>query len=169
MRTTQMAPHPLNGNGEAARSTAESDFSWFSKEFDRLFNHFPPRIADFFNKRTLLDSPSLQPVMDVREMKDHWRIDAELPGVDEKDLEVTVCDGVLILKAEKRPVDLSDAECRIYRQQRVFGPIHSTLPLPAEIDPDKVKARLHQGVLTVTVPKTKKAQESRRKIAIGTG
>ncbi len=169
MKTTKMAPRPLNGAGEAVSPASESDFAWFLRDFDRIFNMFPPRIADFFHPRTLLDSPTVHPAMDVREMKDHWRIDAELPGVDEKDVDVTFSGQGLIIKAEKPPRVENKETLRAIRMQRVFGSVHATVPMPKEVDPDKVEARMHQGVLTVILPKTKKAKQGRKKIAIHTG
>ena len=89
-------------------------------------------------------------------------LEVELPGVAEKDLDITVHEGVLTVKAEKR-----DQEGREYlRNGRVFGTFEHAIALPEQVDSEKVEASLTNGVLKIVLPKVAQAQP--RKIALKT-
>lgn len=103
------------------------------------------------------------------ELSDHGaelRVTAELPGLEEKDIEVELVDGVLTLKGEKR-TEIEDKERRY--TERSYGRFERRLALGAEIDEDKVKAQFRNGVLTITLPKAADAVQKSRKIAITGG
>jgi HSP20 family protein len=91
------------------------------------------------------------------------RVSAELPGLDEKDVDVLVEDGVLTLKGEKR-AETTDKE-RGY-SERSYGRFERSIALPFAVQEDKAEATFRNGVLTVTLPRAADAPERRRRIAI---
>jgi len=103
----------------------------------------------------------LAPHMDVSETDKELRIAAELPGVDEKDVEVALNDDVLTIRAEKKQQRKEERE-GVHLSERSYGTFQRTLRLPYQVDPDKVEARFENGVLHVTLPKTAPQDRSRR-------
>ena len=103
------------------------------------------------------------PALNVWEDGDFCFIEAELPGVELKDLEITVLGGnQLTIKGERRPVT---AEKGVWhRQERTFGAFHRGLELPFHVDADKVEAKLENGVLLVKLAKHESARP--RKITV---
>ncbi len=88
---------------------------------------------------------------------------AEVPGLEEKDIEVLLDDGVLTLKGEKRS-ETEDKEKQF--SERYYGRFERRIPLGTEVKEDQVDATFKNGVLTVTLPKTEKAQSQVKRIAI---
>lgn len=107
---------------------------------------------------------SMIPEVDVEETDSVITVTAELPGMDEKDIEVTLQDGVLTLKGEKK-TEKTDAAKHL--TERHYGSFRRSFRLPGAADEDKVKAEVAKGVLTVVVPKAEAAAVSARKIPIG--
>jgi HSP20 family protein len=101
------------------------------------------------------------PPVNVREDQDQFYVEAELPGLNHDDLEILVEGDQLTIRGERKPV--AD-EGRWHRQERAFGRFQRTFTLPVAVDADKVEARLDQGVLTLTLPKSEAAKP--RKIAV---
>jgi HSP20 family protein len=93
-----------------------------------------------------------KPVVDIYENEDTVVVKAELPGVDKKDIKVDLKDGVLTLGGE-RAHEKEVKEENYYRKERAFGRFHRSFKVPAEIDPDKIKAEFKDGVLKVEIPK----------------
>ena len=116
-----------------------------------------------FESRSGVFSPSI----DVVENDKDIRISAELPGMEEKDIDVSLSRDSLTIKGEKRE-EKEDKGKGYYRMERSYGSFSRTLPLPSEIDQDKVKATFKKGVLTVTLPKTEKAIKETKRIDIKT-
>jgi HSP20 family protein len=106
------------------------------------------------------------PRVDVSETGKEVRITAELPGLDEKDVEVTVTNNMLTIKGEKK---VEKEEGDYYHSERSYGYFDRTIALPQGIDADNAKAKFKKGVLKVTIPKKPEAQSSRRKIELTEG
>lgn len=92
------------------------------------------------------------PALDIYEAGDALVVEAELPGMDPKDIDVTVDDGVLTIKGERKH-ERDVQEESYYRVERAYGFFQRAVRLPAEAEPDSVKASYEAGVLRVTVPK----------------
>jgi HSP20 family protein len=108
------------------------------------------------------------PRIDVSETDKEVTVEAELPGVDEKDLDLSLADDVLTIKGEKKREREEKKE--LYQlTERSYGRFHRSMRLPFEPDPKKVKATFKAGVLTVTVPKPPEVKAKAKKIAIGNG
>lgn len=102
---------------------------------------------------------------DVSEGDKAYEIAIELPGVVEKDLDVTVSEGLLTVRGEKK-AEREEKEKDYFVSERSFGEFRRSFRLPEDVDADKVSAELSSGVLKLTLPKTPAAQAKRRKVAI---
>jgi HSP20 family protein len=93
-----------------------------------------------------------QPVVDVYDNDDNIILKAELPGLDKKDIEIDVKDRILTLKGE-RASDHEVKEDNYVRRERFFGRFERMFTLPADVDPEKIKADYKDGVLKIDIPK----------------
>lgn len=103
------------------------------------------------------------PSVEIADSDKDIKVTAEVPGLEEKDIEVLLDDGVLTLKGEKRS-ETEDKEKQF--SERYYGRFERRIPLGAEVKEDQVDATFKNGVLTVTLPKTEKAQSQVKRIAI---
>jgi HSP20 family protein len=126
--------------------------------FDEAFRSFDPRLPALGSSLG-----SGWPTVEVAETNNEIRVTAEVPGLEEKDVELLLDDGVLTLRGEKRS-ETEDKEKQF--SERYYGRFERRIPLGAEIEEEKVEARFRNGVLSVTLPKTAKAQAQARRIAI---
>ena len=110
----------------------------------------------------------LAPHMDVSETDKEVRIQAELPGVSENDVELSLNDDVLTIRAEKKQERKEERE-GVHISERSFGTFQRSLRLPFQVNPDQVQARFENGVLRVTLPKTAPQERSRRIQIQGSG
>jgi len=106
------------------------------------------------------------PAFEVKETKDAFIFKADLPGVDEKDLEVTIT-GDRIVVSGKREFEKRDESDRFYTYERSYGSFSRAFTLPEGVNPDAVNADLKNGVLTLTLPKRPEIQP--RRIQVGAG
>jgi HSP20 family protein len=105
------------------------------------------------------------PELDVRENATSIAVEAELPGVEEKDISVTLANGVLTIKGEKKQEKEEKGE-NFYVSERSYGSFERSLRLPDSVDETKVDAKFENGVLKVTAAKKPEAVKVERKIAI---
>ena len=103
------------------------------------------------------------PSVEISNSEKEIRVSAEVPGLEEKDIEVLLDDGVLTLKGEKR-AETEDRDRQF--SERYYGRFERRIPVGFELKEDEVDARFKNGVLTVTLPKTEKAQSQVKRIAI---
>ena len=108
---------------------------------------------------------SFAPRVDISESDKEFQVTAELPGMNEKDLDVSLANNVLTLKGEKKE-EKEDKRKDYCRMERSYGMFSRTIPLPEGVDLEKVEASFRKGVLTVTLPKTVEAQKERKRIPI---
>lgn len=104
------------------------------------------------------------PAVDLYESETSLILKAELPEVDQSDIHLSVDDDRITLRGERRLKE-QVSEKQFLRMERSYGPFHRTFDLPANVDPDLVKAEFKKGVLTVTLPK--RESEKSRQIPIG--
>ncbi len=136
----------------------------FRREVEKLFDDFSRgfQLPETLGKATGFD---IAPDMDVSETAKEVKLSLELPGVEEKDIDVSASGQVISISGEKK----SETEAKnggIYRSERSYGSFCRSLSLPFNIDGDKVGAKLAHGVLTVTIPKPAEMIEKTRKIAV---
>jgi HSP20 family protein len=133
------------------------------REMDRLFDDF---FTGFPPSGWLTGGAGkLSPSVEVAETDKEITVTAELPGLDEKDIEVNLSDNVLTLKGEKKS-EKEEKSKTVYRSERSYGMFQRAIPLPVEVQEDKVEADFSKGVLTVHLPKSPAAQKKTRKIEI---
>lgn len=140
-------------------------FSVMRDEMDRLFERFEhgwPRWPSLLSRNGEFTIPEI----DVRETKDAITVEAELPGVDEKDVSVTLNNGILTIRGEKKQEREESKEGYYHLSERTFGSFERSLRLPDTIDDQKIEAKFDKGVLTVTAAKRPEAVKSERKIQI---
>ena len=110
----------------------------------------------------------VSPRVDVKETEKQYKFSVELPGMDEKDVDVTLSDNRLTIKGEKREEKEEKEENR-HLIERSYGAFQRSFTLPADVESGKTKADFSKGVLTVTVPKSAKAKAAVKKVAIKSG
>ncbi|WIM11929.1 Hsp20/alpha crystallin family protein [Enhydrobacter sp.] len=149
-------------------------FETLRQEVDRLFDDFG---AEFWRspfRRSLFDiGPAFRKVMtvgavppvDVVEKDDAYEVTADVPGFDEKNIEIRLVNGTLSIKGERKSEKEEKKEGR-YLSEREFGSFERRFELPEGVDPDKIEASLKKGVLTVTLPKKPEAQKPAKKIEV---
>jgi len=121
----------------------------FSNRINHVFdNFFYPTNRD----EVEFSIRNWNPVVDVYDNDDNFVIKAELPGIDKEDIEIDVKDRVLTLKGE-RSSENEVKEDNYYRRERSFGKFERAFTLPADVDPDKIKADFKDGVLKIDIPK----------------
>ena len=128
--------------------------------FDDAFRSFDSRLPAF---RQASSFGGTWPSLEISDNEKEIRVTAEVPGLDEKDIEVLLDDGVLTLKGEKRS-ETEDMDKQF--SERYYGTFERRVPLGYEIEEEKTDARFKNGVLTVILPKTAKAQSQAKRIAI---
>jgi HSP20 family protein len=136
------------------------------EDFDRGFWRSPFRSALGLEPfwRTELTWPAA-PAVDITESDKAYEITADLPGISEKDIEVKLAAGGLVIKGRKQE-EKEEKRKDYYLHERRFGSFGRTFRVPEGVDIDKVEASFKNGVLTVTLPKTAQAQKAEKKISV---
>ena len=155
-RTRSSVPSTMQGGGEL------DPFVTFQREmnrvFDDMFRRFDTGLSSVFG-----DGQGW-PSVEVNATDKEVRVSAELPGLDEKDVEILIDDGVLTIRGEKKS-ETDDKERGF--SERYYGRFERRIALPFEVDEEKADASFKNGVLTVGLPKSPKAQEKAKRIPIG--
>lgn len=135
-------------------------FDQMHRQIDRLFDNFWPAETAF---PAAIDFPKLDVHGDDKQIV----VTAELPGIDEKDVEVSLNDNVLTIRGEKKTErEEKDEKKNWYLSERSYGSFQRSIPLAVEIDQAKVAAKFTKGVLTVTLPKAAPQAAASTKIKI---
>jgi HSP20 family protein len=152
-------------------------FEALHKEVDRIFEDFTSGFGRRALSRRVSEAEPLlrheasfgvsAPVVDVVEKEKEYQISAELPGLEEKDVDVSVADDMLTIKGEKKEEKEEKAK-NYYLSERRYGAFQRSFQLPSGVDAEKIEANFQKGVLTVTLPKTPEAQKKEQKITIKT-
>jgi HSP20 family protein len=131
-----------------------STFDWLQRQINDLFQ-FPrfPEVQGIFDRR-------VSPAVDVVEHPDHFLVECDLPGIDQKDIDITVAAGVLTIKGEKKQEKRSE-KAKVFRKETWEGSFQRTISLPATVDAEKVEASYRDGVLRVHLPKREEAKTRR--------
>jgi HSP20 family protein len=106
--------------------------------------------------------------LDVSEDLSAFTVTAELPGMSEKEIDLSISGDTLTIRGEKKE-EKEDKNKNYYYSERSYGTFMRTIPLPQQIETNKVSASFKKGVLTITLPKTTAAVESTKKIEVKTG
>ncbi|HZU89090.1 MAG TPA: Hsp20/alpha crystallin family protein [Stellaceae bacterium] len=153
------------GRGRAPAAQQPDPLAALHREMNRLFDDFWrdfEGLAGGFG----FDGQTVWPQVEVAESDAAVTVTAELPGLDQKDVEVLLNDGVLTLRGEKKS-EIEDKN-RHFSERR-YGRFERRIPLDVEIDQDKVNAAFKNGVLTINLPKAPQAVAQSKRIAITSG
>jgi HSP20 family protein len=161
MAMRDLIPRNNGHQAPARRGEEQNPFMTLHREVNRLFDDL---LRDFhmtpFGSDQSLDR---WPTIEVSETDREMTVVAELPGLEEKDVQVEIADGILTIKGEKK----SETENKQQRfSERYYGAFERRIPVD-DIDEDKVSAKFKNGVLTLTLPKRPEAQPKVKRIAIG--
>jgi HSP20 family protein len=132
----------------------------FRREMDRLWDRF-------FSERPALDmlEKGWEPTMDITETKSDLIVKAELPGIDPKEIDISLTGDTLTIKGEKQQ-EKEEKEENYYRIERSYGIFSRTIKLPVTVQNDKIKASYQHGVLKITLPKSEEAKQKQIKIKV---
>jgi HSP20 family protein len=131
-----------------------------NRMFDDIFRDFDRRMPTFGMSNMLGTG---WPSVEISETDNELKVNAEIPGLDEKDIEVLLDNGVLTLRGEKRSEN-EDKDRQF--SERYYGRFERRIPIGYEVEEDKVSALFKNGVLTVTMPKTEQAQSKVKRIPV---
>jgi len=141
----------------------DDPFSALHREINRVFEDMTRGFG------TAVGMPAgWQPSVELTENTASAKVTAELPGMDEKDVEVSLEQDLLTIKGEKKAESEREEE-GVKISERSYGSFQRVITLPFAPDPDKVEARFEKGVLTITLPRPPEATPATRRIAIGKG
>jgi HSP20 family protein len=163
---------PVKKSTAPAKAEDRAPFESLRREIDRLFDDFrpfdwrlPSRVLGFEVPRIARAEWQVAPAMDLVEKDDAYEITAELPGLDEKNVEIKLSNHTLTIKGEKNEVK-EDKQKDYYHSERRYGSFQRSFQLPEGVDADKIDAHFAKGVLTVKLPKTAEAKKAEKKIAV---
>lgn len=151
---------------ELARHHGDGDnpLLGLQRDINRVFDDFWTRFERSMNGSNGSVSAAA-PRADVTETDEAVEVSIELPGMDEKDIDVSLGDDVVTIRGEKK-AEKEEKRKGYFLSERSYGCFYRSIPLPPGVDPNKADATFRKGVLTVTLPKTPEAQEKIRKIEV---
>ncbi len=150
-------------------------FESFFREMDSLHKEMDRLFDDFWKgsqRHSMLTGPwhstmatpwahtEVMPRVDETEDEKAFHIQVELPGMDREDVDITLANGMLTIRGEKKREDEEKGK-DYYRKERSFGAFRRTLPIPAEVNEAGIEASFKKGVLFIELPKT---EEARKKV-----
>jgi HSP20 family protein len=166
-------------NEEKPAASGASMFAWhpvesLRREVDRLFEdfnhgawHLPSRRWPFDIEPAWhrLSSLKIVPAVDIAEKEKTFEICAELPGMQQRDVEVSIANGVLRIKGEKKE-QVEEKKKDYYLSERRYGSFERSFQVPDAVDVDRIEASFANGVLKMTLPKSAEAQKKEKKIEV---
>ncbi len=162
-----LVPSSWRRSGVALRRAEDQPLFALQREMNRVFDNF---FSDFdlmpFGEG--IKFGAFTPSVDIKEDEKEVIIKAEVPGLAEKDVEVTFAEGVLTIRGEKKE-EKEDKKQDYLRREVSYGAFHREIPLPDGINPEKVDAHFKNGVLTVTIPWLEGAKKKAKKISVKAG
>lgn len=154
MSANELTPAKVDNGGRGVRRM--TPFSVLQNEIDRVFDNFIPWRGSF-------ETMSFTPSMEVTETDKSIEVTTELPGMDEKDVEITISNDILTVRGEKKAE--KEEKKKNYRLiERSYGAFERSLALPPGISADAIKASMNKGVLKLVLPKPATAQAQKVKI-----
>ena len=157
----------VTSKGQSGRvpTRYQDPFQSFRTEMDRLFDSFLGGVPSLTGLRQGFAEAQMTPTLDVKENEKEIVVKADLPGMDESDINLTIHNGVLSLRGEKKS-EHTDQRENYHVMERSYGSFQRSIRLPETIDEDKAEARFDKGVLTITLPKRPEMVGAQKKIEI---
>ncbi|MBD9498495.1 Hsp20/alpha crystallin family protein [Ensifer adhaerens] len=163
MQIRDLIPWASNKGSEIAKSDEGNPVFSLQRDVNRIFEDFWKRLDQPFGAFGRWDTGG--PRMDVTETESAIEVSVELPGIDQKDVDVSLTNSALTIKGEKKS-EQEESKKGYHLLERSYGSFYRSIPLPSGVDEDKVAAQFKNGVLTVTLPKTEEALSRVRKIEV---
>jgi HSP20 family protein len=147
-------------------------FDFFTRDVESLHRGLDRLFEDMWGGRPgtsllpeLWSGRDVVPQLDVTEDDNAFHVTIELPGLDEKDVNVSLADRVLTISGEKK-AEKEEKEKNAYRRERAYGSFRRVLEIPAEVDAQRIEAKFKKGILAIDLPKSKAAQQKATKIPV---
>lgn len=156
--------HPM----ESLRREIDKVFETFDRSFWRgplsrsPFSRSVFDVEPFFRHEI---NRGLSPAVDIVEREKEYEIEAEIPGMDERNLDITLANGTLTIRGEKSE-DKEEKKKNYYLSERHYGSFQRAFRVPENVDPEKIEAKFAKGVLKVTLPKSAESLQKEKKISI---
>lgn len=167
MQIKDLIPWARKGDQPEQKAAEHSPIAALQREmnevFEKFMNRFGKPLAGFEWPWGQSEAKS-----DVVQTDNAVEISIELPGMEMKDIEVTVGDDVLTVKGEKR-IERQEEKKGYYLSERSYGAIYRAIPLPPGVDGSKAEASFKNGVLTIRLPQTPEAQAKVKRIEVKAG
>src|SRR5690606_731588 len=155
---------PFGRTTDMTQGGASDPFTAMRRDMDRLFEDFSRSMS---LPAGFSGTGMLSPKVNASETKKGLEITAELPGIDEKDIDVDLDDGILTLKAEhKAEKEEKDEKKHYHLVERSSGTYMRRFALPFEPDEDRIEAKFEKGVLKIAIPRSAEAAKQAKKIAV---
>ena len=157
----------MTTNGLLPRRWRADDSHPFAS-IERVMDQFMAGFSPVFEMPAVgvpAERTSWFPQLDIAESENQFTLAVELPGMDLADVELSVNEGVLVLKGQKRS-QVEDQGRKLHRRERSYGAFERALRLPSDIDVGSIKAVFDKGVLTVTLPRSQPAKPEPTRIEI---
>lgn len=165
MAITDLVPWRRRRGDIRARRENDDTIGSFYRDMNNLMDHFFHGFdLEPFGAGDMVTS-DFMPRVDVKEDDKEITVTAELPGMDEKDIDITLSNNSLTVKGEKQE-ETEDKGKDYYRSECRYGSFHRVIPLSVEVDENKAEADFKKGILKIKLPKTVEAQKSCKKIEI---
>jgi HSP20 family protein len=157
---------PFSRNMPMSRGGEDTDpFLQMRREMNRLFDDVFGGFGLPSVLGPVLRQMPVAPKIDVSETDNEIQVTAEMPGIDQNDVEVLLEDDRLIIRGEKKE-EREDKDRNYHLRERVQGAFSRTLPLPFAPDPNQVKAEFKNGVMTITIPKPPEVKQKQHRIDV---
>ena len=163
MQIKDLIPWARKDGAPDAKSSEDNPIATLQREMNHVFENFWNRVGQF-------EWPwgSDEAKSDMVETDKAIEVSIELPGMEMKDIEVTVNDDMLTVKGEKK-IERQEEKKGYYLSERSYGAIYRTIPLPPGVDGEKAQASFKNGVLTIRLPQTPGAQAKVKRIEVKNG
>lgn len=160
MQIKDLIPWARKDHAPDPKSEDHNPITTLQQEMNRVFDGFKSRLGE-------VDWPwgNGEAKSDVVETEDTVEVSIELPGMDMKDIEVSVRDDMLTVKGEKK-IERQEEKKGYYLSERSYGAIYRTIPLPPGVDGEKAEASFKNGVLTIKLPQTPEAKAKVKQIEV---
>ena len=166
MQIKDMLPWARKDLPAESRGDDDSPIASLQREMNRVFDSFWSGAGRPFGNLPAAFATGA-PRTVVVETENGVEVTVELPGMEEKDIEVTLTDDAVTIRGEKK-VERKEEKKGYYVSERSYGSVYRSIPLPAGVDADKAEASFRNGVLTVSLPQRPEAKARVRKVEVKT-
>ncbi len=137
------------------------------REFDKMRREMDRFWDSFFERRSMKAEEGLEffPSIDLAEKANELVVKCEVPGMDPKDIDISLSDGVLTIRGEKKQ-EREEKEADYHLVERSYGSFSRSIQLPKEVQSDKISASYKNGILKITLPKSEEAKKKEIKIKV---